>query len=332
MISIVIPLFNVERYIESCLRSFENQKYKDFEIIIVNDGSQDNSVAIVENIIKKSKIKIKLLHQKNSGVSAARNTGIINAQGEFICFVDADDMVTPEYLSKMFYEINRNNHDIVICDYEYVNEDCACNFINSANNHFQKISSSEALEKYLYRDISPGIWSIMIRTSLIKENKLFFSEGFRYSEDIEFIFKIMSYSRSIGITNDRLYLYRIRNGSAMSLVDDKRLDGFELMQRLEVFFDNENTEFALKFRKFGVARWVWATIWQIAISSEKYNDFITNVRTYNPKLYIRRLVTFPKIKVAISSLIFNFCPYIYYKIIRKLGLKRLNGRKILRNG
>ena len=105
MISVIIPAYNAEKQITNCLKSFENQRYKDFEIIVVNDGSTDKSEEVVNNYKQKSPMNILLVTQINSGVSVARNTGVKHARGNYLCFVDSDDMVTPEYLEKI---IGRN--------------------------------------------------------------------------------------------------------------------------------------------------------------------------------------------------------------------------------
>lgn len=318
MISVIIPLYNVEKYIENCLKSFENQKYKNFEIIIVNDGTKDNSANIVKQYIGKSQMKIKLICQENAGVSAARNKGIINAQGKYLCFVDSDDMVVPEYLSEMFDAITTNNYNIVICGTKLLAEECNSILTNYNKQPLEEMKSSEALKKFLFRDISPGVGSFLVESSVIKDNKLSFAEGFQYSEDIEFIFKIFAHSKKIAFTRNQLYLYRIRNTSVMSLVNDKRIDGFILMQGLESYFDQVNPEFAKTFRKFGVARWVWATLWQSILISRNYGDFIGSVENYNPKYYMRKLLNFSEKRVSMSALAYIICPFIYYYLTKKI--------------
>ena len=122
MISIVIPLYKVESYIESCLISLENQSFKEFEVIVVNDGSPDMSADIVEDFIKSSKLNIKLINQENRGVSAARNNGIDYISGEYVCFMDSDDMLDSEYLMIMQKEINMRGADICICRSRHIDE------------------------------------------------------------------------------------------------------------------------------------------------------------------------------------------------------------------
>ncbi|MFC6648997.1 glycosyltransferase family 2 protein [Paenibacillus rhizoplanae] len=275
MISVIIPLFNVERFIEECLRSLENQIYKNFEVLIINDGSTDNSVFIVEEYIKISSMCIKLVSQKNAGVSAARNKGIDEAIGEYLCFVDSDDMVTPEYLSGLIDLIKTNKSEAAFCGYKMVSENYKIDkHLESYNlSSHETISSYQALEKYLYHEFVSGACSLLVKKDLLEKYELRFTEGYRYSEDLEMVWKIISICKSISINKNQMYLYRTRRGSAMTFVDEKRDDGFKLMIGLEEHFRYYRPDFFMEFSKFGVARWVWATLWQIAITSENYSDF-----------------------------------------------------------
>ena len=328
MVSVIIPLYNVENYIKDCLASFEDQKYKNFELVIVDDGSTDCSAGVVMEYIKKSYMQIKLITQENAGVSVARNKGIKNAQGKYICFVDSDDMVTPRYLDKMINSINQKKCDMAICCAEHMTEDGRYRLHSDIVYHTEEMWPNEALEKFLFRDISPGVWSLMIKRDIILNNNLSFAIDSKYSEDIDFIFKLMANSKKIAYMQDKLYLYRIRNTSVMSLVDDKRLDGFKLMKNLDGYFDQKYPEFAKKFTKYCVSRWVWATLWQSAMAAKSYNEFVINCKSYNAKFYLKKLVTFPKVKVAISSLVFCMSPYLYYQVVLKFGKKRLKNRTL----
>jgi hypothetical protein len=218
--------------------------------------------------------------------------------------------------------------EMVLCGVKYLSEDS--NDINYFSNKKPLIimDNFEALKKFLYRDISAGIWSLMIKREIIENNALRFADGYRYSEDIEYIYKMMCKCKKIGFLRQQLYLYRVRNTSVMSQVDDKRLDGFKLMKGLEIYFDLECPYFAQKFKKFGVARWVWATLWQSALASKCFSDFVNSYKIYNANQYLKRLILFPKINVSITSLMFVVSPRLYYMFIRLIGRRRLNGRTL----
>lgn len=330
LISIIIPLFNAENYIIQCLDSFEKQIYKMFEIIIVNDGSKDNSASIVESYSKKSDMKIKLINQENAGVSAARNKGLDNASGEYICFVDADDMVGPEYLSQMVDIINEYDCELVICGFKPIPENWDISLYIYKKYHTKIMTSDEVLRKFLYQDIVSGVWSLMVKRNVIKKNSLRFAEGYRYSEDLEMVWKLISHSKNVAYNRSQLYIYRVRNGSAMSFVDDRRMDGFALIKGLEKYFERVHPNFAKEFKHYGTARWVWATLWQAALVSDNYKSFLVVSNKLNAKKYMKKLFTYPKLCVAISSFTYCILPFLYYCTIRKIGIKRLNNRRLLK--
>lgn len=327
MISVIIPVYNVEKYVENCLNSLENQTYKKFEVILIDDGSKDESVKICERYKNKSKLDIKIVRQTNQGVSAARNKGINVAKGDYVCFIDSDDMVSNNYLEVLKKLIEKEDSDISICGIKNISEDEKSNNINLEINakSYTINDKNEILEKFLKREINPGVWCIMIKLDLLKKNNIYFTVGARYSEDIEFLYKIFSISQKISITKEKKYFYRERNSSVMSKVDDKRLDGYRLMKNLENYFEEQNIEFKKIFKKFGVARWVFATLWQICLASSDYKEFEKNSNYYDPKQNMTKLLYFPKIKIKIISLAYLINPKLYYfsiKLILKLFIKR----------
>ena len=116
MISVIVPVYNVEKYLKKCLSSIMKQTYKDFELIIVNDGSPDNSEAIIDDFKKKYPKKIKAFKKENGGLSSARNYGLEKATGDYVVFLDSDDWFEPDYLEKMYNLAIRDDLDIVVCD------------------------------------------------------------------------------------------------------------------------------------------------------------------------------------------------------------------------
>lgn len=326
MVSVIIPLYNVEKYIENCLVSLENQEYKIFEVIIINDGSTDNSADLVKAYMQRSDLNISLIEQKNAGVSAARNKGIENSKGKYICFIDSDDMVTPNYLSEMHEIILNNKSDLVICGLKTLDEYKQSNINAPIKLDVENMNSLTGLERFLHRKICPGVGSLLIKAELISKNNLKFTEGYRYSEDIEFIYKLLSNSQRISHTKQQLYLYRVRNDSVMSTVDSKRKDGYELMKGLEEYFSENYPDFSAEFNKFGTARWVWATLWQYAAASSSYNEFKKSIINYQLKKYMDSLKDFPDKKVSTTAFLFSISPRLYYRLC-KLYVHRYVNRK-----
>lgn len=326
MISIVIPLYNVENYIIRCLNSFENQTYKNFELIIVNDGSTDNSRTLVEEYMIESSMNISLIDQVNSGVSVARNNGLSKAMGDYICFVDSDDMVVDEYLEQLEKNLTLTESDLVICGIKTISAEHNQNVVYFDNNNIIEMSTNEALLKFLNKKFISGMGSFIVRKKVLIDNNLFFSESYRYSEDQELLWKLINHSNKITLNNNKLYLYRNRPNSAMTLVDNKRLDGLHLMVNLEEYFKLYNPDFYIKYKKYGVARWIWATLWQHASVSEEYESFKNAIKAYSPREYLKNLLTYPNFKVKVSSGIFIVFPKLYY-----IGVKKIINSKKVRN-
>lgn len=319
MISVIIPLYNVEKYVYDCLLSFENQSYKDFEVIIIDDGSTDKSLEVVKMYIEKSEMNIKIIEQENQGVSVARNTGIINSKGEYICFVDSDDMVSSRYLQDLFEKITEEI-DVSICGIKNISEPETYEkkIERKINTNIKVYSAEIALNKFLLRDLKPGVWAMMIKRKILEDNSIYFTCGARYSEDIEFIYKVLANSKQILVMDSKIYYYRMRGNSAMSTVDEKRKDGFELMKGLEKYYIEKNHPFKEEFKRYGVARWVYATIWQIALASSDFHCFKENTKFYSPKKNMKKLLKFSKKNVRVVALVYTISPYLYFNVIKKL--------------
>ena len=119
LISVIVPVFKVEAYLAKCIESIRCQTYSNFELILVDDGSPDGSPQICDDYAAVDD-RIRVIHKNNRGLSSARNAGLDIAQGEFICFIDSDDYIKPEYLETLLTLQRKNNADLVICEYDYV--------------------------------------------------------------------------------------------------------------------------------------------------------------------------------------------------------------------
>lgn len=222
-ISIIIPVYNVSSFIEKCIKSVVDQSFRDFECIIVNDGTKDNSIELVEGIIKGDK-HFKVFHQKNQGQGMARNLGLKHAQGKYICFIDADDFVEPNYLEVMYREIERQKADIVCCGFNIITKD-------KVSPHLISLEASSNIESILHL-LNGNDWGSlfnrMFKSNLVKD--LNFNKGI--GQDKPFIFELFvknPISKVIYIPQC-LYNYIIRNQSATNSMSMGKIDNlFENM-------------------------------------------------------------------------------------------------------
>lgn len=203
-VSIIVPVYNTEKYLRKCLDSLVNQDFSDYEIILINDGSTDCSKSIINEYTKKY-FFIKSFTKKNGGLSSARNLGIEKSLGRYIVFVDSDDYVETSFLKELYNNITKNNSDIAVCEFSYVYYDGT--IIRSYSNLDY---TNDSLKKYL---LTPPMAPIrMFKKEMF--NKIKFQEGIYY-EDLECCPKLVQYAKKISFVNKSLYNYLIRDNSIM---------------------------------------------------------------------------------------------------------------------
>ena len=219
-VSVIVPVYNVEDYLEKCLDSLVNQTLKDIEIIVVNDGSPDNSQKIIDKYEKKYK-SIKSYKKENGGLSDARNYGVKKAGGKYISFVDSDDYIAPNMLEIMYNHAINNKLDIVVCDTINVYPDKEQYLIS--NYHY----SENNVKNYL---VSPPMACIRLYNKILFNN-ISFKKGIYY-EDLELTPKLVNQTTKIGFINEGLYYYLQRTGSIMKqqVWNDKLLDIFKVLE------------------------------------------------------------------------------------------------------
>lgn len=212
-ISIIIPVYNAEKYLERCLESLRNQSFTDFEVILINDGSSDSSLSICKKYKAKDQRFI-LIDKKNEGVSKARNKGISESSGDCICFVDSDDYVDSDYLLQMYYDWNKSeNTELVFQGVRRV-------FKNGTENttHIPDIIVSALDKNKLFNvgkiSLNGNPVSKLFKSSLVKDHNLFFNEKFTYNEDMIFILEYILLCRNQIVFSSTIhYNYMINTGS-----------------------------------------------------------------------------------------------------------------------
>lgn len=215
MVSIIVPVYNVSEYLDRCLESLIRQIYRDIEILVVDDGSTDDSGAKCDAWALKDR-RIKVIHQPNKGLSGARNTGLDASQGEYILFVDGDDYVGPEYVAKLHESATEHKSDIAICNYSFVNEAG----IEISNDNYSCYTSDSVLdgtdalllfENKSYRTFFDVVWNKLFRRELFDGVR--FPEGVSVVEDITVMPVLYHKAERVSVIPDRLYYYVYREES-----------------------------------------------------------------------------------------------------------------------
>lgn len=200
--SIVVPAYNIQDYIEKCLDSILEQTYKNYEIIVVNDGSTDNTKNIIDEYAKEN---IKIVHKENGGLSSARNEGVKYVEGDYIWFIDGDDYIEPNALELLYKKTQEEKYDVITFSYYYDYIDKKINFIDRFN-----VSDKNTIPL-----ICNSAWSKIYNTKFYLENKFEFLHGKIY-EDLALIPYIMVKAKSIGVVDNAIYNYVQREGSIMN--------------------------------------------------------------------------------------------------------------------
>ena len=321
IISVIIPVYNGTKYIKRILDCLNAQKYKNFEVIFVNDGSIDNSLKLLQQYKEVFPLQIRIVDQPNQGVSAARNSGLAAAEGEYVCFCDVDDCIAPDYLSAMYFNIYDKDGDVVICKSgkgEVISKN-----IKNSRGIAQVYATQDFLELYLYGKVISGVWTAMIRRAILKKNDIEFASGYHYSEDLHFMWRVFAYSHKIIFLDQILYFYEWNAGSAMSKFDSRRFDGYFLMKKLEPFFEVKNAKFYPQFKKYAAARIMWS-IMRLGACKLAYKDYKSFFEKYNLKEEMSRLLTFPNIKVRLSALIYLIAPFLFYCMASYIGKNKVH--------
>lgn len=306
-ISIVIPVYNIEKYLPKCLDSLVNQTFKNIEIICINDGSSDNSLKILEKYASNDK-RIKIINQENQGVSVARNNGIQVATGEYIMFVDGDDWIEAETCEKIYNRITCDNSDVLLFSHYDVfpqkrkpynlAKDCAKTLLVGDN-------VDDLTEDIIY--VPAVTWGKLYKREFITNNNLMFLTNLKLSEDHLFWYNVLAKNPQISILHNNFYNYRnIRTGNSMESFNNSmaRYTIFEEMVLQSELYNkaSESTKALIRDRNLNFFLWMWMKHKDkrdvlAEIISLHLKD--TNPNGRNHKLALKRLkkykpVTLPK--------------------------------------
>lgn len=226
MISIIIPVYNVSQYLNECIKSVVNQSYKDFECILIDDGSSDGSEIICDQWTQHDN-RIRVIHQPNQGVSKARNKGIAEAQGEYIAFIDSDDWIDSNYLNTLLRPIEESNVDLVVCGLQqhYSNETFKNYSYKTGIIHIER-QDTKAFTDINKKFLLFGPVIKLYKRTIIQTHNIHFPPEYTYGEDLLFNYNYLEYVKAIYIIDQCLYHYRIIGNGTLSSI--KRINQFEI--------------------------------------------------------------------------------------------------------
>jgi len=232
MVSVIVPLYNSEKYLRRCIDSIVNQTHKNIELILINDGSTDTSGELCDSYARRDN-RIKVIHNKNNGPAQARNTGIENSEGDFIIFVDSDDFIENNALSVLIDNYSRNNADIIIGDARSIKDGVLGpgykgSFMESRLLTKQEIAdyARHYLKKPNKFTLFAYSWGRLFKSSIVKDNRVFFNVDLHTFEDVAFNFDYLNYAEKIFFLKEPVYNHLIHNNymsATMAVSDNPRV-------------------------------------------------------------------------------------------------------------
>lgn len=295
-ISIIVPVYNVEKYVLECLNSISGLSL-DYEIIVVNDGSKDSSLEIINQFVSSFNGSIKVISKSNGGLSSARNTGIFNASGDYLFFLDSDDYIVKKQFEAFAEDVIKDNVDIGFADYCYLrngkieaNREAAYRKVIAAKDNLIRdgISYAELFFDKRHNFFNVEACFILIKRDLLLKNNILFKEGI-YHEDTLFTLSCLVVARRVNFYNNTFYVYRMRDDSIMhtsnyKVIEKKFQDKGIIAQEL----------YLLKNRKRISAVFLDSLIVELLLVSfmhfKKKNEFTKEVLNGCKKLTIKSIV------------------------------------------
>ena len=318
MISIVIPLYNAEKYVEKCLDSILEQSYQDFEIVIVNDGSSDNSLNVVLDYLKNTDVNHQIINQENKGVSCARNVGLNNAKGEYILFMDSDDCLSREFLNDLYHLLIESNSDFSFCDYTFISTQ---KMISSGNGNIVNYNRDELFDSFLKRNVSFVLPSMLFVKKFLIDNKIKFVEDIRFSEDQMFIWDVILRINKAVYLNKKMYGYYLRDNSTMTGSSYNKIEnGFDQFKNFATRLEKDYPEYKDKIRMI-LPRWSLGTLYTAAnlLNKQEFKQIYNKVEGNK---ILSRIIKIHEIKAYLLGFVCALSPDLLYKLCRKL---KLNG-------
>lgn len=238
-VSIIIPIYNSEKYLRKCLDSITNQIFKNIEIILVNDGSKDSSLKIM-NEYKTKDERIKIINQANQGQGEARNKGIEVACGNYITFIDSDDWIAEDHIENLYKTIINNNADISVCNMAMVMEKNLKN-IKSEAFIFKEMTGKDAVRELLLdKQLKSYPWGKLYKKAIFIENNIFFPKRMFY-EDLAIILQAFFFSNKIVFSNNYSYFYLQNSDSSTRKPNINNLwDRIKALNMIKAFFVEKN--------------------------------------------------------------------------------------------
>ena len=302
-VSIIVPIYNVEQYLEECINSILNQTYNNIEVLLVDDCATDKSGDIAKQFEEKDSRCKYIKREKNGGLSAARNTGIKNATGDFLCFIDSDDWISDDYVQSMLELAKKDNSEIVVCDYYMVIEDR----YEDGNSLIQINNNSTKEEKIAY--IRNHACTKMFKKEFWLNQGLMFPEDIKRGEDMGVTIPLLTYANNISIINKNLYYYRQRVNSLSYKKERTKIDLSFYDKTFQNMLKNSNTCYKEEIEYHAIMEMIYGKTMLMIKHSYSNKDIRKHINQFQERFpnwkknqYIKNTIFLKKIFVKLVAI------------------------------
>lgn len=321
-VSVIVPIYNVEKYIERCVRSLMEQTLDDIEYIFVNDATPDGSMEVLNRVIdeyprRKPYVTI-FTHENNKGQSSARNLGIKNSTGKYIFFVDSDDEITTKAMESLYNIAEENNSDLVIADNQII-----CNgevlVVSSKIRETTIDDNKKLLKSYCAGEWYNVVWNKLIRTDILINNNLYFADNLKFEDEL-WTFQLASLVSKMSVIHDVLYSYFIHDNSTMTTIigQNKWIRLIPILNKMGEWIIDKDLQKHPFVQRFFCLKLVQTLSNIMPLKYENYKS-IANMTTFDVRsLYKQKAIS---IKEYVAYKYFDFpdaIGFVYYKAMQLL--------------
>lgn len=322
MLSIIIPIYNGASYLERLFQSLPQTEATEYELIFVNDGSTDNSAELLKEYGASGKYNMKLCSISNSGVSAARNKGLELAEGDYIAFLDCDDLIPANYLAAfrtLTAPLDGLNMTPDLVAFQSLRTANAPETGTESQLRGTKtLTGVEMLFQMAKNPTRYGVYNFFYKRSLLEAQQMRFATGYAYYEDYDFLYRLLSVTDRVVYTETVLYYYLLQEGTAMATFKVERLQNIELLQADIPFIAVHAPEFLSEYRGHVLNRIYWSVMWQAALAFPVGKALRFGHKTHMKRRMLR-LRNHPDRKVRLSARLYLQSPLAFVLAAKLLG-------------